>query len=135
MKKGIVIIIGLAALLILAWTTNIGCKGTEKTVWGSVTSEGQLLSEDGKLYTVLGAKADDLKEMAGKEIEIKGMVKERKGKTTITVQDYIVLYDAPAQPYAAEEEPEENDSAPDLPEQSPEPLQEELEEHPESDLD
>jgi hypothetical protein len=66
------------------------------TVSGIVTHEGFLMAFDGLEYALAGDQSAKLKRNMGKELEIKGTVKEEQGKVTIDVEAYElgVLRDA-----------------------------------------
>ena len=66
------------------------------TVAGIVTREGFLMAYDGQEYALVGHQSERLQRNMGKEIEIKGTVKEEQGKVTIDVEAYefMLLADA-----------------------------------------
>jgi hypothetical protein len=61
----------------------------KKTITGVVTLEGVLSADDGRMYTVVeGYRAEQMQKNIGKEVEVKGTVKEAEGKVTIDVTSY-----------------------------------------------
>jgi hypothetical protein len=61
----------------------------KKTISGVVTMEGVLSADDGRMYTAVeGYRAEQLQKNIGKEVEVKGTVKEAEGKVTIDVTSY-----------------------------------------------
>jgi hypothetical protein len=65
-----------------------GVRKGKKTISGVVTMEG-VLSADGRMYTAVeGYRAEQLQKNIGKEVEVKGTVKEAEGKVTIDVTSY-----------------------------------------------
>ena len=63
----------------------------EATVTGIVTREGLLMAYDGQEYTLAGDPSERLQRNMGKEIEVKGTVKEEQGKVTIDVEAYELM--------------------------------------------
>ena len=108
MKRFILLFTGLVITIALIFLPSLGCKGTEEIITGSITEEGRLLDKNGNLYSLLGDKADELKAQVGEKFEIKGMVKERPGKRTISIEKYVLLHSTPEQPYSTLEEPTED---------------------------
>ena len=146
MRRPSLIFIGLAILATFICAASLGCQGEEEIVKGNVTEGGLLEDNDGNLYSMVGKKADEVKGLAGERFQIKGTVKERKGKRTISVKEYILIQDKPEDPYAPSPSvsqtpkinyPEENFQEPDeemgMEEDTTEPAQEEPE--PEYDME
>jgi hypothetical protein len=63
----------------------------EATVTGIVTHEGFLMAYDGQEYVLTGDQSERLQRNMGKEIEVKGTVKEKQGKVTIDVEAYELM--------------------------------------------
>jgi len=69
-----------------------GVSEGKETVSGFVTMEGVLSADDGRMYTVVeGYRAEQLQKNIGKEVEVKGTVKEAEGKATIDVTSYELM--------------------------------------------
>jgi len=59
------------------------------TIKGEVMDNGKLLSEEGEEYTIAEAgKGEEVLEMAGKTVRIKGTVAEQEGEKIITIISY-----------------------------------------------
>jgi hypothetical protein len=63
----------------------------EATVTGIVTHQGFLMAYDGQEYVLAGNQSERLQRNMGKEIEVKGTVKEEQGKVTIDVEAYELM--------------------------------------------
>jgi len=64
----------------------------ETTVAGIVTREGFLMAYDGQEYVLAGHQSERLQRNMGKEIEVKGTVKEEQGKVTLDVEAYEFMF-------------------------------------------
>ena len=63
----------------------------ETTLSGKIMAEGTFLANDGQAFAISGEKVQELNQNIGKLIEIKGMVQEQEGKSTITITQYKLL--------------------------------------------
>ncbi len=91
MKRNTLSVLLIVSLIAVFATTAMAAI---TTVSGKVTSQGTILTEAGKEYTVTGEKAIELKKNIDKMIEAKGTVQEEEGKTVIAIMEYKLIDEA-----------------------------------------
>ena len=53
--------------------------------------EGTFMAKDGQAFLIFGDKAQELNQNIGKQVEIKGTVQEKEGKSTISITEYKLI--------------------------------------------
>jgi len=85
------VMLSLFFVTILAASTMAG----ETTLSGMILAEGTFMAKDGQAFMISGDKAQELNQNIGKQVEIKGTVQEKEGKSTISITEYKLI-EAPA---------------------------------------
>jgi len=99
-NKTAIFVVFLAAIFVVtlsfqAMATEEKAKGESISLTGEVTSEGQLVTDDGQQFELAGEIGDKVKRLPGKRIQVMGTVMEEGGKQHIEVQDYMVKENLP----------------------------------------
>lgn len=86
--------ITLVILMFIALAATVSAQTTEREVIliGEVTENLLFLDQDGNRYVI--AKTDkgrEIIELVGEELEVRGVVREKKGVKQIVVESYLVL--------------------------------------------
>lgn len=74
-------------------------KGESITLTGEISSDGLLITDDGKQFELAGEVGDEVKQLSGQRIQVMGTVMEEGGKQQIEVQDYMLKEKKPSGNY------------------------------------
>ncbi|MEJ2729814.1 MAG: hypothetical protein P8185_15135 [Deltaproteobacteria bacterium] len=89
MKK---IFIGFLIIGLTAFISGVAVAGSEVSISGVINEDGQLVDDGGMAYDIAeNEEGDQLVEMIGQKVAVKGTVMETEGTKIITVTEFKVL--------------------------------------------
>jgi len=82
-----ILIIGLSVIL-----SGIAVAGPEVSISGVINEDGQLVDDDGMAYDIAESEeGDQIMEMVGSKVTVKGTVMEAEGTKIITVTTFKII--------------------------------------------
>ena len=82
-----ILIIGLAVIL-----SGIAVAGPEVSISGVINEDGQLVDDDGMAYDIAeNEEGDEVMEMVGSKVTVKGTVMEAEGTKIITISSFKII--------------------------------------------
>jgi hypothetical protein len=93
MKKNMKnIFIGILIIGLAAFISGIAVAGSEVSISGIINEDGQLVDNGGMAYDIAeNEEGDQLIEMIGQKVAVKGTVMENEGAKIITVTEFKLL--------------------------------------------
>ena len=93
MKKNIKkIFIGILVMSLTAFISGIAAASSPVNISGVINEDGQLVDEGGMAYDIAeNEEGDELMEMIGQKVAVKGTVMETEGTKIITVTEFKLL--------------------------------------------
>jgi hypothetical protein len=89
MKK---IIIGILIIGLTVLVSGIAAAGSPVSISGVINEDGQLVDDGGMAYDIAeNEEGDELMEMIGQKVAVKGTVMEAEGTKIITVTEFKLL--------------------------------------------
>jgi hypothetical protein len=89
MKK---IIIGILIIGLAVFVSGIATAGSPVSISGVINEDGQLVDDGGMAYDIAeNEEGDELMEMIGQKVAVKGTVMEAEGTKIITVTEFKLL--------------------------------------------
>jgi hypothetical protein len=90
MTKRMNVLTGLVLLLTAVLIAAPAMANT--TVTGEVGDSGEIISDDGTIYTIAGnEKGEEVSSMVGETVAVTGTVQETEGEKIITVESFTVI--------------------------------------------
>ena len=84
-----ILIIGLSVIL-----SGIAVAGPEVSISGVINEDGQLVDDDGMAYDIAeNEEGDEVMEMVGSKVTVKGTVMEAEGTKIITISSFKIIED------------------------------------------
>ena len=82
-----ILIIGLSVIL-----SGIAVAGPEVSISGVINEDGQLVDDDGMAYDIVeNEEGDEVMEMVGSKVTVKGTVMEAEGTKIITISSFKII--------------------------------------------
>ena len=82
-----ILIIGLTVFL-----SGIAIAGAEVSISGVISEDGQLVDDDGMAYDIAESEeGDQIMEMVGSKVTVKGTVMEAEGTRIITISSFKII--------------------------------------------
>ncbi len=82
-----ILIIGLTVFL-----SGIAIAGAEVSISGVINEDGQLVDDDGMAYDIAESEeGDQIMEMVGSKVTVKGTVMEAEGTKIITISSFKII--------------------------------------------
>jgi hypothetical protein len=89
MKK---IFLGILIIGLTVFLSGIAVAGQEVSISGVITDDGQLVDDDGMTYDIAeNDAADEVMEMVGSKVTVKGTVMETEGTKIITISSFKII--------------------------------------------
>ena len=89
MKK---IFLGILIIGLTVFLSGIAVAGSQISISGVINEDGQLVDEGGMAYDIAeNEEGDELMEMIGQKVAVKGTVMEAEGTKIITVTEFKLL--------------------------------------------
>jgi hypothetical protein len=89
MKK---IFLGILIICLSVFISGIAVAGSQVSISGVINEDGQLVDDDGMAFDIAdNEKGEEVMEMVGQKIAVKGTVMETEGTKIITVTDFNLL--------------------------------------------
>ena len=89
MKK---IILGILIICLSVFISGNAVAGSEVNVSGVINEDGQLVDNDGMTYDIAdNEEGEEIMEMVGRKVTVKGTVMESEGTKIITVTEFNLL--------------------------------------------
>jgi hypothetical protein len=89
MKK---IFLGILILCLSVFLSGIAIAGSEISISGVINEDGQLVDDEGVAYDIAESEeGDQIMEMVGRKVTVKGTVMEAEGTKIITVTEFNML--------------------------------------------
>lgn len=100
MKTRTAIVFIFLAALVLAMSSQVmggeeGAQGEAVSLTGQISDKGMLITDEGEQFKLEGNIAEEVKQLSGQRVEVMGTVKERWGRQSIEIEDYMVHGEAP----------------------------------------
>ena len=92
MKKSNKIFLGILILGLTVILSGIAVAGSEVSISGVINEDGQLVDEAGVTYDIAeNDEGNEVMEMAGRTISVKGTVMEAEGTKIITITSFEIV--------------------------------------------
>ena len=89
MKK---IFLGILIIGLTVFLSGIAIAGAEVSISGVINEDGQLVDDDGMAYDIAESEeGDQIMEMVGSKVTVKGTVMEAEGTKIITVTTFKII--------------------------------------------
>lgn len=89
MKK---VFLGILIIALSVFISGIAVAGSQVSISGVINEDGQLVDNDGMTYDIAdNEEGEEIMEMIGQKITVKGSVMESEGTKIITVTEFKVL--------------------------------------------
>ena len=89
MKK---IFLGILIIGLTVFFSGIAIAGAEVSISGVISEDGQLVDDDGMAYDIAESEeGDQIMEMVGSKVTVKGTVMEAEGTKIITVTTFKII--------------------------------------------
>ncbi len=89
MKK---IFLGILIICLSVFISAIAVAGSQVSISGVINEDGQLVDDDGMAYDIAdNEEGEEVMEMVGQKIAVKGTVMETEGTKIITVTEFNLL--------------------------------------------
>jgi len=89
MKK---IFLGILIIALTVFLSGIAIAGAEVSISGVINEDGQLVDDDGTAYDIAESEeGDQIMEMVGSKVNVKGTVMESEGTKIITVSTFKII--------------------------------------------
>ena len=89
MKK---IFLGILIIGLTVFLSGIAIAGAEVSISGVINEDGQLVDDDGMAYDIAESEeGDQIMEMVGSKVSVKGTVMEAEGTKIITVTTFKII--------------------------------------------
>jgi len=86
------LLMGLCAMIIVAFITGVSISGQSITIVGTVNEDYQIVADNGQIYEVADTeKGVEVVDLVGKKVKVTGTVEEEDGKKVITITSYEVI--------------------------------------------
>ena len=89
MKK---IFLGILIIGLTVFLSGIAIAGAEVSISGVINEDGQLVDDDGMAYDIAESEeGDQIMEMVGSKVTVKGTVMEAEGTKIITISSFKII--------------------------------------------
>ena len=89
MKK---IFLGILILCLSVFLSGIAIAGSEISISGVINEDGQLVDDEGVAYDIAESEeGDQIMEMVGSKVTVKGTVMEAEGTKIITISSFKII--------------------------------------------
>jgi hypothetical protein len=89
MKK---IFLGILIMALTVFLSGIAIAGSEVSLSGVINEDGQLVDDDGMAYDIAESEeGDQIMEMVGSKVTVKGTVMEAEGTKIITISSFKII--------------------------------------------
>ena len=89
MKK---IFLGILIIGLTVFLSGIAIAGAEVSISGVINEDGQLVDDDGMAYDIAeNEEGDEVMEMVGSKVTVKGTVMEAEGTKIITISSFKII--------------------------------------------
>jgi hypothetical protein len=89
MKK---IFFGILVICLSVFLSGIAVAGSQVSILGVINEDGQLVDDDGMAYDIAdNEEGEQVMEMVGRKVTVKGTVMESEGTKIITVTEFNLL--------------------------------------------
>ena len=89
MKK---IFLGILIICLSVFLSGIAIAGAEVSISGVINEDGQLVDDDGMAYDIAESEeGDQIMEMVGSKVTVKGTVMEAEGTKIITISSFKII--------------------------------------------
>lgn len=86
------VFISLLMVIALVFAAGVALAEESVTIQGQVNEDNQLVDQDGNTYNIADTDAgQQVMDMVGEKVEVKGTVKEDMGEKEITVESFNVM--------------------------------------------
>jgi len=91
-KKMKTIFLGILIIGLTVFLSGIAMAGAELSISGVINDDGQLVGDDGTAYDIAeNEEGDQIIEMVGSKVTVKGTVMEAEGTKIITVSTFKII--------------------------------------------
>ena len=86
------IFLGILILSLTVFLSGIAVAGSEVSILGVINEDGQLVADDGMAYDIADSEeGDEVMEMVGSKVTVKGTVMEAEGTKIITISSFKII--------------------------------------------
>ena len=91
MKK---IFLGILIICLTVFLSGIAVAGSQASISGVINEDGQLVDDNGMVYDIAdNEEGEEIMEMVGSKVTVKGTVMEAEGTKIITVSSFNIIED------------------------------------------
>ena len=84
--------LGFLILCLTVFLSGIAVAGSEVSISGVISEDGQLVDDDGMAYDIAdNDEGNEVMEMAGHKVAVKGTVMETEGTKIITISSFKII--------------------------------------------
>ena len=86
------ILSGILIICLTFFLSGMAVAGSQTSISGVINEDGQLVDDDGMVYDIADSdEGEQIMEMVGRKVTVKGTVMESEGTKIITVTDFNLL--------------------------------------------